>query len=182
MAGARSRNWEALESKVALPDRWGEFGELERKIFLLLRSSPTQSSVKAIADELDLSTPDVQATIDRWQMRTLVPATRVPVGRFLKLIESAAERILLAMDQKRVDGADLKSLGSVFRELINSRALLLGEPTQIVGSDHRRAMNTVVEAMLIEARRRGLEISTDPATGAVVTRRPVVIDTEGRPG
>jgi len=172
-AAATRRNWERLEGKIVPPDRWSEFTLAERKVFCLLRGLSDPPSVQEIANELDLTIGEVQEIIDRHEMRAAAPAKRVPVGTFLRLIETAAERVLLAMDKRRVDQADMKSLGSVFRELINARALLLGEPTQIVGSDHRRAMNRVVEDMLLEARRRGIEIGIDQSTGAVVARRPV---------
>jgi len=182
MAAARPRrNWDALEGKLTPPDRWPEFTLHERKVFTLLRGVSPPPSVKDIADELDLTIGEVQEMIDRREMRVTRPAARVPVATFLKLIETAAEKVLLAMDQRRVDQSDLKSLSGALRELINSRALLLGEPTQIVGSDHRRAMNDVVSMLLAEARRRGIEVMHDAATGQIVTRRPVTIDSQGRP-
>jgi DNA-binding MarR family transcriptional regulator len=181
MSAPRSRNWEALEGKLVPPDRWRDFTINERKVFTLLRAVRPPPSVKEIADELDLTLSEVQEMIDRLEMRTARPASRVGVGTFLKLIETAAEKVLLAMDQRRVDDSDLKGLSTTLRDLINSRALLLGEPTQILGSNHRQAMNDVVTMMLAEARRRGLEIGHDPASGQMIVRRPVTIDSQGRP-
>lgn len=180
-AAVQKRNWAALEGKIVPPDRWHDFNLNERRIFVLLRGVSPPIAVREIADELDLTVAEVQATIDHREMRTTKPAARVAVSAFLKLIETAAERVLLAIDQRRVEGADLKSLASSLRELINARALLLGEPTQIVGSAHRQQMNDLATMLLAEASRRGISISQDPATGALVTRRPVVIDAQGRP-
>lgn len=182
MAPARPRrDWDALEGRIVPPDRWREFTGYERKIFILLKSSTPPPSIKEIADELDLSTVEVQQMIDRREMRTTAAAKRVGVPVFLRLIETAAEKVLLAIDQRRVDASDLKGLTSSLRELINARALLLGEPTQIVGGANRQAVNDVARMLLLEARRRGIEFSTDPATGQIVTRRPVTLDTQGRP-
>jgi DNA-binding MarR family transcriptional regulator len=183
MAGSArvKRNWDALEGKTVPPDRWREFTLDERKVFVLLRAVSPPPSPREIADELDLTLGEVQEMIDRWEMRTLAPAARVPVTRFLKLIDSAAEQVLLAIDRKRLDGADLKSLTGGLRELINARALLLGEPTQITGSAQRMQLNEAATMVLLEARRRGITIDVDPATGALVTRRPVTIDAQGRP-
>lgn len=181
MAGRPKRNWDALEGKLVPPETWPQFTLHERKVFTLLRAVSPPPDVNEIADELDLTAREVQAMIDRREMRIAAPARRVAVGTFLKLIETAAERILLALDQRRVDQADLKSLSGALRELINSRALLLGEPTQIVGSAHRAQMNDVVTMLLAEANRRGIQVSRDEATGALMTRRPVTIDAQGRP-
>ncbi len=180
MASSARRNWDALEGKIVPPDRWREFTVYERKVFCLLRQTPPPS-IREIADELDLSGPEVERMIDAKDMRAAEPARRVPVGTFLKLVETAAERVLLAMDQKRVDTANLRDLSTTLRDLINSRALLLGEPTQIIGSDHRRQMNDLVQMMLSEARRRGISFEHDSNTGQVITRRPVAIDASGRP-
>jgi len=180
-AGGKKRDWAALEGKLVPPDRWHDFTLNERRIFVLLRGVSPPLAVREIADELDLTAAEVQEMIDRREMRTTKPAARVAVGSMLKLIETAAEKVLQAIDQRRVDGADLKSLSTALRDLINARALLLGEPTQIVGSAHRQQMNDLATMLLAEARRRGISIAQDPATGAIVTRRPVTIDAQGRP-
>lgn len=179
----KRRDWSALEGKIVPPDGWEDWTPVERQLFCLVRGVTPPLSIRAIADELDLSLAEAVSMIDAREMRTSNPPARVPVGDFLRLIETAAKKILVAMDTAKVQDADLKALGSVFRELINSRALLLGEPTTIVGVDHRRAMNDVVQMMLAEAGRRGIGIVPDPhRPGAVLVRRPVVIDAQGRPG
>lgn len=177
----RPNKWETLAKKVLPPDDWADYSEIERKIFLLIRGVSPPTLVKDISDQLGIPSKDVQESIDRRQMRTAAPSRRVPVARFLKLMETAAERILVSMDEKRVGQADLKSLGAVFRDLMNARALLLGEPTQIIGSAHRQQMNDLVQMILAEARHRGLTIQHDAVSGVTVTRRPIAIDTTSRP-
>src|SRR5262245_24949874 len=116
MASSSRRDWGALESKLALPDAWEEWSDLDRKIFALLRGQKPQPSTREIADELGLTLGDVQGAIDRREMRSAGPAKRVPVGRMLKLIETAAEKVMVAMDSRRVADADLKSLSATMRD------------------------------------------------------------------
>lgn len=180
MAARKKRDWEALENRVAIPEGWDDWPQTERQLFLLVRGASPAISIKEMADELDLSLAETVEMIDRREMRTTKPPARVPVGDFLKLIETAAKKVITAMDSRKIEDADLKSLGAVFRDLINTRAVLLNEPTVIVGVDHRRAMNDAVQMVIAEAMRRGMGISTDPH-GSVLVRRPAAIDVQSTP-
>lgn len=177
----KKRDWASLEGNVVPPERWLDFTVNERRTFILLRSVSPPLDAREIADELDLTLGEIQEMIDRREMRTVREAARVQVSRMLKLIETGMEQVLLSIDQRRLAGADLAKLSTALRDLVNARALLLGEPTQIVGSAHRAQLNDLATMLLHEANRRGISIRTDPATGQVVTRRPVTIDTHGRP-
>lgn len=175
------RDWSVLEGKLVPPDRWNEFNLYERRVYILLRGVSPPTEPRQIADELDLTVGEVQEMIDRREMRSVREVARVPVPRMLRLVETAMERVLQAFDQRRLDGANLGALGGSLRDLVNARALLLGEPTAIVGSAHREQLNSLATMLLHEARRRGITMGVDPGTGQVVTRRPIAIDAQGRP-
>lgn len=180
-ARAAKRDWSALEGKLVPPEGWNGWNTNERRVYILLRGISDPLSALEIANELDLTLGEVQEMIDDREMRTAQEARRVPIPRMLKLIETSMERILLAVDARRLAGADLGKLTAGLRDLVNARALLLGEPTQIVGSAQRAQLNDLATMLLHEARRRGISVQADPATGQIVTRRPVTIDTTGRP-
>jgi hypothetical protein len=181
MAAARkTRDWKALERKVVPPEGWEDWTPTEKNLFLLVRAVSPPLAIKDIADELDLSLSETVSMLDRREMRTSVPAARVPVGEFLKLLETACKRVLVAMDAAKIEQADLKGLSATFRDLMNTRALLLGEPTQIISSDHRRSMADALQVLVAEATRRGIAIQTDQQ-GGITVRRPVTIDAQGRP-
>lgn len=181
MAPARKpRDWASLERKAVPPDGWADWTPTEQRLFLLVRAVSPPLTIQAIADELDLSLAEAVSMIDRREMRTSVPAARVPVGDFLKLLETACKRVLVAMDAAKIEQADLKGLSATFRDLMNTRALLLGEPTQIISSDHRRSMADALQVLISEANRRGIAIQTD-SQGGITVRRPVTIDAQGRP-
>lgn len=178
--GRKRRDWSALSAKIIPPEGFEDWTLVEQRLFMLARGVSPPVSIREMADELELTLGECVEMLDRRDMRNAHPPARVAVGDFLRLIETAAKKILVAMDTAKIADADLRSLGTVFRELINSRALLLGEPTTIVGVDHRKAMNDVVQMMLVEATRRGIGITSDPSTGKLLVRRPATLDVTER--
>lgn len=66
------------------------------------------------------------------------------------------------------NSGSLKDVSVVFRDLMNVRALILGEPTSIIGTNNRQTVNEVVEMLVREAKRRGIHIGTESSSGNVV--------------
>lgn len=77
------------------------------------------------------------------------------------LVASIEQKLALAlhyMDASHMQDAGLSVLTKTFGTLLDRRQLLKGEPTQIVATEDRAALNTVLPKLLAEAERRGLTV------------------------
>lgn len=97
-------------------------------------------------------------------------ATEIEVGEPLRavspevltrLLEMRAEAMLRAMTVEKIEKAELGELARSVKELLGQRALLRGEPTQILSVHHRSKMMDMMPLLLKEAARRGYELAQD---------------------
>lgn len=68
--------------------------------------------------------------------------------------------------------ASLRDKASTICMFIEKRQLLAGEPTQILSINERKEVNDLIPLLMDEARRRGVMIDIDPATGKVLATQP----------
>ena len=87
-----------------------------------------------------------------------VPA-RVTNEYLVDQIEQVAARVLASIDDHDIATADLKGKTTAVRGFVELRQLLKGEPTEIRGYADRSKVMANVEALLREAKRRGLEFT-----------------------
>jgi len=73
-----------------------------------------------------------------------------------KLLDDRAHRALVHMDDKALEQASAKDLAIIAGIMLEKRALLRGEPTQIVSVDDRQNMQELLPALLQEAQKRGM--------------------------
>ena len=87
----------------------------------------------------------------------------VPVQTLVKLTEMRAEAIIRGITPEKIADASLKELTAGYRELINSRQLLKGEPTQILQVNQRANLKKLFPVVMKQLQARGvtLEISGD---------------------
>ena len=157
-------DWEKLEREVERPDGYDDLTRREKQIYLLRFSTDPPMSTALLAEKLGLSKPQVANTWARVREKccldTLEGVTakenklasgRVTQGEFLHRIEYAAKMVLEHLPLQIPKG-DLRSLSTAFRDLMMMRNLILGEPTQIIGSNNRQTVNEVVEMLVREAK------------------------------
>ena len=110
--------------------------------------------------------------IERERNGAVLLARSVKTRDLLALVSDRAHRILESIDASDIDEATLRDKATSIGILIDKRQLLSGEPTQILSIPERGKLNDLVEIVVKEARRRGLQID---ATGQV----PQVLAPEG---
>ena len=167
------------------PELWQRLAPREREIYALF--SQGQSNAE-IAQQLGLKDSSVRVylqTAKRKLGRRLdqpalpvpgeieIPGARLPMGQMLALLEHKARLALQAMDRERFADAKLRDLSQTVKDLLTTRNLLLGEPTQIIRSEERLSLNEAVKLIVAEAQRRGLEIGTEPESGGVFVGRTI---------
>jgi hypothetical protein len=77
-------------------------------------------------------------------------------------VEMRANSILDAMSPAKIEEADLAQLSRALRDLLDKRAQLRGEPSQIMSVEHRHTLMEIMPAMVREAQRRGYTFVTGP--------------------
>jgi hypothetical protein len=82
----------------------------------------------------------------------------VPTDTLIKLAEMRAEALLRAITPEKLEKATVKDLTSGYRELINSRQLLKGEPTQILQVNQRENLKRLFPVVLKQLRRKGVDV------------------------
>jgi hypothetical protein len=187
-------DWEEIEARVPKPERWEKLSPRERQVYLLRFSVTPPMPGPRVAELLGMKPTRFspmwagirkKTGIDSMEAKAKqvkdVTSGRVPTGEFLVLLEQAARRALRSMDAHRMAKADLKSLAGAVRDIMTMRNLILGEPTQIIGSDSRRKLDEVAALILKETVRRGLAIRNDPNTGMPLIDGSRIIDVESAP-
>lgn len=88
-------------------------------------------------------------------------------------IEEKIELALQFMDETSFASAPLKDVGYVLNVLISNHQLLQGKPTQIYDITTRKKLETMMPAMLAEARRRGITVEGEFAHVVATPELPV---------
>lgn len=94
----------------------------------------------------------------------------------VKLNEMSQERLLRRL-YKNFEDVPPEKIPAMIRDLTNARALVKGEPTQILRVDQRATLKKLIPAMLKEAEKRGISLQLD-GEGAKLVKQVRGIDTE----
>ena len=145
---ARDRN-KAVE--VTDPELAGEL--------LAYLTIPTEVRLGEIAAAVDLPRQVVSRFFEVMRTSYLAfteEAREVAANEFLPLIDTRAKQLLQFMTPEKMAKAGIRDQAFAFSVLMEKRALLRGEPTQILTVDDRKQMSELMPFMLKEAQRRGL--------------------------
>lgn len=85
------------------------------------------------------------------------PTKKLTTDTIVEGLEDKLAKVLHHMDDERFQEANLSTLVKAAGLLIDRRALLRGEPTQIVSSEERAALPKLLPILLLEAKRRGFD-------------------------
>lgn len=83
---------------------------------------------------------------------------RITNASLLDKIDDRLDRAVDGIDEMALARAPLRDKVYAADRLFNMRQLLKGEPTQIVSSDERKALNDLIPALIRSAQRRGVII------------------------
>lgn len=93
---------------------------------------------------------------------------QINTNEILKTINEELHLISSYIDDKVVSEASLRDLAMAKAALIEKRALLRGEPTQIVSDLERKHLNELLPLLSLEMQRRGITIQ-----GEIVDAEPI---------
>lgn len=136
----------AIVEKVALGDKFFKVSEL--------------------AHALGLKPATVQALVDRLQRRyqpVVAEIRKVTTGDILALAEERLQMALEYMTDVKLAEASGRDLAVIVGILTEKRALLRGEPTQIVSNADRANLMELLPELLKEAQRRGMVVDLNPS-------------------
>ncbi len=107
----------------------------------------------------------------------------IPVDTLVKLAEMRAEALLRAITPEKLEKATVKELTGGYRELINSRALLKGEPTQILQVNQRENLKRLFPVVLKQLQRKGVDLdgATAQLAARFLPRKPETVEVEAEP-
>lgn len=122
--------------------------------------------ISQLARECGMPPAAVDALVDRLRKRysPAVAEVRKVTGR--QMLELLEERLMMALEylgDAKMAEASARDLAVVIGVLAEKRALLRGEPTQIIGVEERRNLSELLPALLKEAERRGMTVDLNPA-------------------
>ena len=92
---------------------------------------------------------------------------------FLEQIEEKLALALLQLTPSKLNRSSGRELTSIVSMLSEKRALLRGEPTQIVSHEQRQKLNDLLPELIKEAKRRGITIEGSMKD---VTPKPELVD------
>lgn len=95
---------------------------------------------------------------------------RVDAQWFLEAIDRRAALLLVRMDDKVIREMKGQQIAAAFGVLMEKRALLRGEPTQIVNYENRGKIDELAKMMMAEMKRRGIAAAEEPVVIDMVTK------------
>jgi len=122
--------------------------------------------ISEMAYKLGLAPQTVQALIDRLKTRyqpVVAEIRKVTTKDLLGLMDERMRMALEYMTDGKMAEAGIKDLAIMFGILTEKRALLRGEPTQIIGTKERQNLTDLLPELLKEAQRRGMTVDLNPA-------------------
>ena len=126
---------------------------------LLEVGSEPHKSLVAAAKQCGFDEKVTQRMLDRIKSEfqpVLGEMRKVKTGEILKALEDRAYRALMYMDDYALAKSSAKDLAVIAGIMLEKRALLRGEPTQILSIEDRQNMNELLPALLQEAQKRGM--------------------------
>jgi hypothetical protein len=126
---------------------------------VLIGEADPFAGVKAAAEQAGLPVPVLERMIKRIRAQyqpVVGELKQVHTGELVKLLDDRAQRALLWMDDEVLAKSSAKDLAIIAGIMLEKRALLRGEPTQILSVDDRQSMNDLIPQVLAEAQKRGM--------------------------
>ena len=126
---------------------------------LLEAGSDPHKSMIAAAKACGMDEEVTRRMLDRLKSEfqpVLGEMRKVKTTEILKALEDRAYRALMYMDDYALAKSSAKDLAVIAGIMLEKRALLRGEPTQILSIDDRSNMNELLPALLKEASKRGM--------------------------
>ena len=148
----------AIEPKKNAPITNEDLAPHELADLLEAGSEPHKALITA-ARELGLDEKVTARMLERIKSQfqpVLSEMRAVKTTEILKALEDRAYRALLYMDDYALAKSSAKDLAVIAGIMLEKRALLRGEPTQILSVEDRTSMNELLPALLQEAQKRGM--------------------------
>jgi hypothetical protein len=117
-----------------------------------------QGGASMATDKTDPETKLVEAAGRLALAKHSKPPVRLDSAYFQQTLDETIWRILRELDDIKIGGMTGQQLASAASTLLEKRALLRGEPTQIVRNENRGSLEKVGELLLAELARRGRKI------------------------
>lgn len=119
------------------------------------------NAFRAFCDSQGLPEPVTNGIVKRLRTRfnpVIAEIQKHSTKHFQELIDDRIGRALGYLDDFALSQASAKDLAVAIGILIEKRALLRGEPTQIMTIEERANLNVLVSAVVAEANRRGITV------------------------
>lgn len=121
-------------------------------------------------EEAGLPPSTARALLRRLQVKYAngtTPLRDLKTGELLQMVNKRLDLTLTFMDDATAAAASHRDLGLVAAALIEKRALLRGEPTQIISDHERKKLHELLPLAIAEVQRRGLTVP------GIVTERTI---------
>jgi hypothetical protein len=169
MAEDKLENPGALGAPNNTPDI--EYREPDKTAEMIdLATNPLLDSVKKACEEADLPYEATRALIKRLD-RDLQPVgdevKRVKTDTLVRKFENLALNLIDSVDEAAIKKMQPYQRVVASAIAVDKRELLDGRPTERLSVEDRRQLPELMQAMLIEAERRGLIREVNPETGKV---------------
>lgn len=105
---------------------------------------------------------DIAKTIDLMAGTAKMPNERLDTLYFQEEVEKKLALALQSLSMTKIAHASVGDLSKLISMLVEKRALLRGEPTQIVSHRDRASMDKVIPLLLAAAARRGVTLDLTP--------------------
>lgn len=126
---------------------------------LLEAGAEPHKALIAAAKQVGLDEKVTKRMLDRVKAEfqpVLSEMRAVKTTEILKMLEDRAFRALEYMDDYALAKSSAKDLAVIAGIMLEKRALLRGEPTQILSVEDRQSMKELLPALLQEAQKRGM--------------------------
>lgn len=183
--------FELLEGQAYKPPEYERLSQREKQTWVVRTSREPWLRAAETAKIMGLSTQSINTywhnirkkmqvqRIERGQpggraQDEVLPSGRVTPSQILPHVEQSILAITKeTQDRKKIAQANLRDLAQAAGKLVEIRALLSGEPTQIVAHEQRSTLQEVGGWILEEIKRRGMDVRVDQRTNELRIERNV---------
>lgn len=147
------------EMGFATPDVIGQFGGASGK--RKVQRTPGEQAMVDMVKRAGVApefADEVAATIDKMSGTARMPGERLDGAYFLEEIERKLALALSSLTMEKIAGATVGDLQKLVSMLVEKRALLRGEPTQIVSHRDRLRIDEVLPMLVDAAKKRGVTL------------------------
>lgn len=142
--------------------RTTEFAKPEQAAVLVDAASDPFADITRAIKESGLPVSTGEAFLRRLRMRhgkVIQVSKDLKTQDLLRMLNQRIELALEYMDEKVISEASFRDLAMGTTAMIEKRALLRGEPTQILSDHERKRLHELLPIVIAEAQRRGLDIA-----------------------